>query len=231
MKVINIYSIKKNIDKLLRGESTNFIDSKDLKEITSKLKKNDYKIYKPYPDASKVILYKDKIKDILLYEIKSDDKLRHQDILGTMFSLDITNEMFGDIIVDNNRYYIFIVKDIENYIKSNLLQIKNSKVELLSRNIDYLKDYIQKYEEYEVIVSSLRIDNVISKITNLNRKDIITKIKDKEIIVNYEIIKKPFYLLKENDIFSIRKYGKYKFIGIIKNTKKDNYVIKYLKYV
>lgn len=231
MKVINIYNIKKNIDKLLRGESTNFIDPKDLKEITSKLKKNDYKIYKPYTDASKVILYKDKIKDILLYEIKSDDKLKHQDILGTMFSLDITNEMFGDIIVDNDRYYIFIVKDIENYIKSNLLQIKNSKVELILRDIDYLKDYIQKYEEYEVIVSSLRIDNVISKITNLNRKDIITKIKDKEIIVNYEIIKKPFYLLKENDIFSIRKYGKYKFIGIIKNTKKDNYVIKYLKYV
>ena len=32
--------------------------------------------------------------------------------------------------------------------------------------------------------------------------------------------------LNDNDIFSIRKYGKYRFDGVVKNTKKDNYVIK-----
>ena len=37
--------------------------------------------------------------------------------------------------------------------------------------------------------------------------------------------------VKENDIFSVRKFGKYKFIGIEKTTRKDNYIIKYLKYV
>ena len=40
-----------------------------------------------------------------------------------------------------------------------------------------------------------------------------------------------YHILKENDIFSIRRYGKYKFIGVVKNTKKDNYIIKYLKYI
>lgn len=36
------------------------------------------------------------------------------------------------------------------------------------------------------------------------------------------------YVLKENDIFSIGKYDKYKFIGIIKSVKKKNYIVKYL---
>ena len=37
--------------------------------------------------------------------------------------------------------------------------------------------------------------------------------------------------LKENDIFSIRRYGKYKFVGIVKSTKKNNFIVRYLKYI
>jgi len=229
--VIIIYNIKKNIDKINRGEHTFFLDPKETNLIKNKLKSNEYQVYKPYPDSNKVILFKTKIPKVLLYEIKSKIPLRHQDILGSVYSLNITNEMFGDIIIDNNKYYIFILDIISNYIKSNLLFIKNSSIVLEELPIDYLKDYYQKYEEYTTVVSSLRIDTIISRIININRSKTIDKIKNKEIILNYEILNKSSYILKENDIFSIRKYGKYKFIGIEKNTKKNNYIIKYLKYV
>ena len=166
-----------------------------------------------------------------MYEVKSKISLKHQDILGSLFSLNITKEMFGDIVIDNGKYYIFVLELISNYIKTNLLFIKNSPIELEEKNLDTLKDYQQKYEEYITISSSLRIDTIISRITNLNRSIVTDKIKNKEILLNYEILNKNSYLLKENDIFSIRKFGKYKFIGIEKKTKKDNYIIKYLKYV
>lgn len=138
--------------------------------------------------------------------------------------------MFGDIIVNENRYYIYVLDIISNYLKYNLLFIKNSTIELEEININSLNDYHQKYEENSIIVSSLRIDTIIARIINTNRSSIIDKIKDKEILLNYDILTKSSYTLKENDIFSIRKYGKYKFIGIEKTTKKDNYIIKYLKY-
>jgi RNA-binding protein YlmH len=51
------------------------------------------------------------------------------------------------------------------------------------------------------------------------------------IILNYSLLKDGSINLKENDIFSIRKYGKYKFNKIIKNTKKDNIIIEYYKYI
>lgn len=226
-----MYNTKKNIDKIKRGEHTFFLDPKELNLVKGKLKKDEYNIYYPYPDSNKLILYKDKLPKVILYEIKTKIPLRHQDILGSIFSLNITNEMFGDIIIDNNKYYIFVLEIIANYIKSNLLFIRNSSVELEEIDINTLKDYHQKYEEYSIIVSSLRIDTIISRITNTNRSSVIDKIKDKEILVNYEILTKNSYTLKENDIFSIRKFGKYKFIGIEKTTKKDNYIIKYLKYV
>lgn len=139
--------------------------------------------------------------------------------------------MFGDIIIDKDKYYIYILDIISNYIKSNLLFIKNTNIELEEIDINFLNDYHQKFEEYSVIVSSLRIDTIIARIINSNRNNILDKIKNKEIILNYDVLTKPSYTLKENDIFSIRKFGKYKFIGIEKTTKKDNYIIKYLKYV
>ena len=94
-----------------------------------------------------------------------------------------------------------------------------------------LKDYKQEYEECVAIVPSLRVDVVISKIINTSRGNTLEKIKNNEIYLNYELLTKPTYSLKENDIFSIRKYGKYKFIGIVNETKKGSLVIKYLKYI
>lgn len=226
-----MYNTKKNIDKVKRGDHTFFLDPTEANLVKGKLKKDEYNIYKTYPDCNKVIIYGNKIPKVKLYQIKSKIPLRHQDILGTLFSLNITNEMFGDIIVDDDNYYIFILDHIDNYIKSNLLFIRNSEIELLEQDLNLLKSYQQKYEEYSIIVSSLRIDTIIARITNTNRASVIDKIKNKEILVNYNVLTKNSYTLKENDIFSIRKFGKYKFIGIEKTTKKDNFIIKYLKYI
>ena len=94
--------------------------------------------------------------------------------------------------------------------------------------VDILK---KKYEEVEIIVSSLRIDTVISRIIGTNRDKIKDKIKNKEIMINYNYLSNNSYTFRDGDIFSIRKFGKYKYVGIIKTTKKDNYIIKYLKYI
>ena len=227
----SIYNIKKNIDKIRRGESTYFLDFKDYHIIKNKLRQEEYQVFKVYSDCDKVILYDQSPPKVILYEIKTKIILRHQDILGTVFSLNITDEMFGDIVVDDGKYYIFILKVIDDYFKNNFLYIKNSPIELIERPLNYLADYHHKYEEKEIIVPSLRIDVIIAKIINTTRNNVMMKIENKEIFLNYEPLVKGSHLLKENDIFSVRKYGKYKFVGIIKNTKNNNLVIKYLKYV
>ena len=127
--------------------------------------------------------------------------------------------------------YVYIENNLSTYIKDNLNIIGNKKVVLEEVSLDVLKDYERKYEENEIIVSSIRIDSIVSSIIKSSRSKALEKIKNKEVIVNYEVMSKNSYLLKENDIFSIRRYGKYKFVGIVKSTKKDNYIVKYLKYV
>lgn len=225
-----IYTVEKIVEKVLYSNSTNFVEIKYLNRVKKELKNVKYNIYEPFVGATKIILY-NKMPNIKIYEIISSNDLRHQDILGTLYSLNISDEMFGDVVIWNNRYFIIILSSIDNYIKSNLTSIKNSKVDLIERDPYYLKDYKQEYEECIIIVPSIRVDVIVSKIINSSRSNALEKIKNGDIYLNYELLTKPTYMLKENDIFSIRKYGKYKFLGEINRTKKGSLVVKYLKYV
>ena len=228
--MIIIYTVEKIVEKVLYSNSTNFVEIKYLNRVKKELKNVKYNIYEPFIGATKIILY-NKMPNIKIYEIVSSNDLRHQDILGTLYSLNISDEMFGDVVIWNNRYFIIILSSIDNYIKSNLISIRNSKVDLIEKDPYYLKDYKQEYEECIIIVPSIRVDVIVSKIINSSRSNALEKIKNGDIYLNYELLTKPTYMLKENDIFSIRKYGKYKFLGEINKTKKGSLVIKYLKYV
>ena len=228
--MIIIYTLEKIVEKVLYSNSTNFVEIKYLNRVKKELKNVKYNIYEPFSGATKIILYK-KMPNIKIYEIISNNDLRHQDILGTLYSLNISDEMFGDVVIWNNRYFIIILSCIDNYIKSNLMSIRNSKVDLIERDPYYLRNYKQEYEECIIIVPSIRVDVIVSKIINSSRSNALEKIKNGDIYLNYELLTKPTYMLKENDIFSIKKYGKYKFLGEINKTKKGSLVIKYLKYV
>lgn len=225
------YKINNAVEKIKIGKSTSFLDGRELKLVTAKLKKGEYNVYYPYKDSEKVMLYIGKVPDVKLFKINTVEKIRHQDILGSLFALNIDSSCFGDIVLYNEDYYVFITQGMALYIKDNLNQIGKSKVILEEVSLNTLHNYERTYEENEIIISSLRIDNVVSAIINSSRSKVVDKIKNKEVIVNYEVMNKNFYVLKENDIFSIRKYGKYKFVGIIKSTKKNNYIVKYLKYL
>lgn len=227
----DVYKINNAVEKIKTGKNTQFLDGRELKIVTGKLKKNEYNIYYPYKDSEKVMLYTGKVPKVKLFKIYTVENIRHQDILGSLFSLNIDSSYFGDIVLFNGYYYVFVSKDLALYIKDNLKMVGNKKVSLEEVNLSVLDNYERKYEEKEIIVSSLRIDNIISGIINTSRKVALDKIKNKEVMVNYDVMNKNSYILKENDIFSIRRYGKYKFVGIVKSTKKNNFIVRYLKYI
>ena len=227
----NSYIIKKNVDKIRSGGYTDFLNPGMVRDISYKLKKNEYKIYKPYKDSDKVILYTDTIPSVKLFEIITYYPLTHSEILGSLFGLNITDEVFGDIIIWDNKYYFYVVDKISNFIMDNFKMIGNKSIKIKEISLDIMNDYRRKYKELEFIVSSLRLDTVLSRLIGTSRDKVKDKFRDKDIIVNYKIINNNSYILEDGDIFSIRRYGKYKYIGVVKTTKKDNYIIKILRYL
>ena len=224
-----MYEVNKNVEKIMMNKETKFLDYNMQELVKRKLSKVSYNVYRPYVDSEKVIYYTNELPQVLLYEIKGNN-LKHSDILGTLFSLGIDPSMYGDILIIDNHYYIYILEIIENYLLSHLTIINNQKVELIKRNIIDLKDYEREYENIEIIVASVRLDNVVAKLTCLSRDNAIKKIKDREVLVNYNEVKYN-YNLNIDDIISIRKYGKYKYMGIVNKTKKNNLIIEIKKYI
>lgn len=227
----NHYKIKNSIEKLLDEKSTLFLDKKEQKQIQRILKKKQYQIFIPYEDADKVILYKESLPNIVLFKIKCPEKIRHQDVLGSVLSLGIDSSYIGDIVFYQGSFYIYVLNEISTFLKNNWINIAKYKIKLIEEDLSVLQNYKKEYEELEIQVSSLRVDNVLSSLCNLSRKQISEKIKNKEVFVNEEILTKNVYFLKENDTFSIRKYGKFKYKNIKKETKKQKLIIEVLKYI
>ena len=53
----------------------------------------------------------------------------------------------------------------------------------------------------------------------------------KEILINHDFLKDASYKLKEEDVFSVKRIGKFRYIGIEKVTKGEHLIIKLLKYL
>lgn len=229
----NVYEVEKNIEKILRGDFTGFLTLNVSKEIQNKLRKKDYNIFCPYQDTEKVILYGKKTPKIFLVKILcyENEKLNHPSILGSLFGLNITSEMFGDIILYNGEFYVYFLESIREFIFHNFVMVGNFPIKLEEIELDFLSNFKRDYEINKIIVSSLRIDSVISKLIGCNRDKVKGLISDKLVLINGEILSKPSYFLKEGDIFSVRKIGKFLFLEIDGNTKKGNYVVIIKKYI
>lgn len=215
-----------------RKTSTNFFNSFDIDKITRFLdnKNIEYGVYDKYPFLEKKIIYFGEYDNyITIFKAKKSDKIKHSNILGTLFSLGLTDDVIGDIIVMDDYFYLTTLTRLSSFIKNNLTIINGERIELLeSTNIVLNKD---RFLKMKLLVSSMRVDTIVSKITNTNRLKVNSMIKDNIILVNYNTIKSSSLILKNNDILSIRKYGKYIIKNIIGTTKKNNLVLEIEKYI
>lgn len=223
--------IKNNIEKIYRGECTDFLLPNEKGKVISYLNKTHikYNCYTSFEGSNKIIIYTEKYPNISLLEIKCNNRLKHSDILGALYNHNISIYKYGDIIV-SNRYYIVVLDSIKKYLLYNLTNIGKYAVKLEEVSLELISNYKYEYDEFNILVSSLRVDLVVSSITNSSRSQVDILFKNKYILVNYEVINKKTYFLKQGDIISIRKSGKYKFESIEKITNKNKYVIKILKY-
>ena len=224
------FSLKNQIEKVIRGENTLFLNPNEVKYVQNALnKKNiDYKIFKPYIESEKNIIYTSNI-GVSLIEIKTSSILTHREILGALFSHNINDSFFGEIMI-SDKYYILVLESLKNYLIENLNYIGNKKVELVEADLESISNYKLKFKSIKVNVNSLRIDNIISKLIPTSRAVENELIKDKMVILNYELLKSKVVLLKEGDVFSIRKIGKFKLINIQLN-KNNKYTLEINKYI
>ena len=212
--------------------STNFLDARKLKIVVSELnrEKIPYNIYEPYDFLEKRIIYFGNYEDfVTFYKVSFSTDIKHRDILGTLFSLGIDMDLIGDIFVEEGYFYYTNLTKMNKLLENDFVMIKNEPIKLTK--VEEIKLLKKHFEEFNILTSSLRIDTVISKITNKSRTIASEMLKEGNILLNYEEVKSVSIYLNKDDILSIRKYGKYKIGEEIGKTKKDNIILKIIKYI
>lgn len=155
---------------------------------------------------------------------KFADKLTHRDFLGTLMGLGIKRELLGDIIVSENTGYLFCLEQISDYIADNLTRIKHTVISV--KRLDELpKSAVREAEEKQVIVSSLRLDTLISAVFKLSRSESNKLFSQDKVYVNSKSVSNNSYQLKDGDIISVRGFGRIYYVSQLKTTKKNRIVV------
>lgn len=177
--------------------------------------------------------YYDVDYDIVCLKAKFNNKfnkVEHRNILGAVHNLGINFNRFGDIIVLENEVYIFVDEEIADYIAMEFT--KAGRVNLDFQRVDLTEVGIEKkYEDFEIVSSSFRIDSIVAKITNKSRSKVKEFLEQDFIKLNHVVLRNGEKNCTLEDIISIRKYGRFVVKGYTQNKKSLKYRITISKLV
>lgn len=221
---------------VLRGDIvlTDFLDFEEQKEIYA-VKSHDIDLYLDggYDGAERkraLIGYLDNSKlnyDIVILQSSYDPKfgeISHRNVLGTIMAFGIKRNTFGDIVVENNLITIFASLEISDFLIKNLTMISHQRM-----NFKIIKNFIQT-EKKEVIqtinVASMRLDAVVAKAINCGRSEAVDLINSGLVLINHKECLNISHTVKENDLLSIRKFGRVEILEIMGLSKKNRTIVK-----
>jgi RNA-binding protein YlmH len=195
------------------------------------------KIFVFYPEKFNSIVVEKNLTNIVqIIRIELPDDLKgkytHRDYLGAVIKLGIERKKVGDIVVDSNGADIIVDKDILKFLLENLGGLTRfSKSTITVENIENLRPVEIKKEEIEIIVSSMRLDNVISELARCSRNKALDIINQERVLVNFECETKKTKQIKPGDMLTIRGKGRFFVKEISGQTRSGRFVIKVEKFV
>lgn len=161
---------------------------------------------------------------------KFSDELTHRDYLGAILNLGIERGKIGDILVDEKCAFVFCNCKISEFIIEQLKRIKHTNIRCSYYETDHF-DYVPRTDKISGTVSSVRLDSILSVAFHSSRSSLAGLAAGGKVYVNGRLIESNSYVLKENDVVSVRGLGKFVFVSVNNQTKKGRYSITIAKYV
>ncbi|WP_294156644.1 YlmH/Sll1252 family protein [uncultured Clostridium sp.] len=136
------------------------------------------------------------------------NNLTHKDFLGGILAVGIERDKIGDLLVEDNICYVPVHDDIESFLTCSIDKIGKSscKVEVLEE-YESLPQF--NFKEEVVLVSSLRIDGIVSKLANISRAKAQMAVDQGRVLIDYEKVRDKSYEVKEDERITIRGVGKF----------------------
>lgn len=161
---------------------------------------------------------------------KFSEALNHRDYLGAILNLGIERSKLGDILVMDTCAYLFIQEGLATFICENLTRIRHTSV-MVTTVEEQEFTYTPNYEEITGSIASVRLDSLLSLAFGSSRSRLVPLIEGGKVFVNGKLMTTNSYQVKEGDIISVRGMGRFKYQGILSQTKKGRYFVSLYKYI
>lgn len=244
-KIIDKYEFSKTKNKITYTDFLNISEISVVKNVLKEEQIKNYIIYggKEETDRSLVIFYPEKfskemveknfekIFQVIRINLPNNIKYEHREFLSGIMKLGIVREKFGDIIVTDFGADIIVLSEISKILSNDLKTLTRfRKAEITIENINELSLIETEFEDVNIIVSSIRLDNFVAELVNCSRNNSEEIINEGKVFINSINEFKPSKKININDIITIRGKGKFIFDGIEKETRSGRYLLNMRKY-
>lgn len=138
----------------------------------------------------------------------SGESLRHQDFLGAVLALGIRRESVGDIVVNEDTAYFAVLSSVSAAVERDLSRVSRESVRLLLAELSAVLCE-QRFEEYELSVSSMRLDCVVAALAKCSREGAAEKIAAGLVKLCALPESKGTKAVRDGDTVSIRGLGRF----------------------
>lgn len=172
-----------------------------------------------------------KILEVIRIKLPNNISYEHREFLSGIMKLGIKREKFGDIVVTNSGADIISLCDVSKYLQEGLKDLTRFRKSIITiENIINIENVENEFENLNIIVSSLRLDNFVSELAKCSRTRASEIIEEGRVFLNSINEFKDSKKIEINDIITIRGKGKFIFDGIEKETKSGKFLVNVRKY-
>jgi len=157
--------------------------------------------------------------------------MTHSQTLGSLMGLNIDRSTIGDILVGTpEEIYFAACSEFSDFLSTNFTKVGRQHISLTDAADENIIK-ADKFEEFDMIVSSLRLDVIVKSIMNCARDKATNCLFNGDVKLNNMVDKKSSRLCRVGDVLSIKKYGKFKLISQDRKTKSGKLVVVVQKYL
>ncbi len=137
-------------------------------------------------------------------------RFQHREILGSLMGLGLDRGKFGDIVIHDDFFFIFMIREVEKYVLSQLLEIGRERIRGEFVSLEALVHEEEAGEKKRCSAASFRLDAVVAALIPTNRTRAQEMIKQERVKINHRMEKKASYLVSPGDLISIRGTGRFR---------------------
>lgn len=152
-----------------------------------------------------------------------DDRYRllgHRDVLGSLMSLGVGRERFGDIIMQEAGAILLADTKLVPYLQQNFTKIAMVSIAIEEMPLEDIAPRQEKVKEIKTTVASLRLDAIASSGFGISRTKAAEAIKGDRVQVNWQPAKGPSQDVSEGDVISLRGRGRMELAEITGTSRK-----------